>query len=43
MYVWEKHDFKYVVFWKRTFKHMPEHIHRQREISISGLDLLPCT
>lgn len=42
MYVWEKlDDLKYVVFWKRSFKHMPEHIH-MREIAISGLDLLPC-
>lgn len=31
MYVWEKLYFKYVVFWRITFKHMPEHIHRETE------------
>lgn len=36
MYVWEKlDDLKYVVFWKRSFKHMPEHIHmRKRNLNI---------
>lgn len=36
MYVWEKlDDLKYVVFWKRSFKHMPEHIHmRERNLNI---------